>query len=224
MGEQQQFQFPTDPAEHQRFLTMTVWAQMRLYDLALYFDGWIENRNGSLVPRCAYEGDDSQSGEVYVAASLSEGRALIEHPDIPDDFLAAEVARADYESIARGTCSQEAWRTNVGEILGCAEHYRDLRGVAQPPQVLHDVYVAEAGRHGHKIGYSVDAEKRISGMQTGSVHELQIVHTIKTSRPQACEQWLHELFADKRLRGEWFSLTQGDLAIIMRIGRWEPAE
>jgi len=47
--------------------------------------------------------------------------------------------------------------------------------------------------------------------------EFELVAYIPTRKPRRLEQHLHELFADKRERGEWFKLTQKDIEHIFMI-------
>lgn len=75
------------------------------------------------------------------------------------------------------------------------------------------VYVlrcSETGRY--KIGYSSDVSDRIATLQTGSAPDLELALVVPGDRER--EHGLHALFAHRRDRGEWFRLTEDDLAII----------
>ncbi len=53
-----------------------------------------------------------------------------------------------------------------------------------------------------KIGWAVDVERRAKTLQTGNPYRLQITAIIAADR--RTEAGLHQLFADKKIRGEWF--------------------
>lgn len=58
-----------------------------------------------------------------------------------------------------------------------------------------------------KLGHSSDPSKRIATLQTGSAGELKLIRTFD----KISEEALHAYFADKRIRGEWFEIAEGDL-------------
>lgn len=66
----------------------------------------------------------------------------------------------------------------------------------------------------YKIGKSKDPVKRLSQLRTSSPDEIAIVCTIETSDMDRLEGELHQEFADKHIRGEWFRLTQPDVEYI----------
>jgi hypothetical protein len=61
-----------------------------------------------------------------------------------------------------------------------------------------------------KIGYASDVVARLSTLQVGSSDELTIYNTIKcpanNKSAAELERIFHEIFADYRVRGEWFNL------------------
>ena len=71
------------------------------------------------------------------------------------------------------------------------------------------VYFIRAGYTGPiKIGVAANVQRRLETLQTGNHLTLYIIATIKYSgRAEAYEKEkkFHNLFKDKRLRGEWFS-------------------
>lgn len=75
------------------------------------------------------------------------------------------------------------------------------------------VYVVECGGY-YKIGYSAySPRKRILTMQTGNPLPIRFIGAIPGSMINEAE-W-HEVFAAKRVRGEWFDLTSTDIAYIL---------
>ncbi len=71
-----------------------------------------------------------------------------------------------------------------------------------------------------KIGWAVDPDKRLSTLQTGSFHELQLFEVIPGS--QRLERAIHSKLADERIRGEWFKgdLTIATIADIASTAEW----
>lgn len=53
-----------------------------------------------------------------------------------------------------------------------------------------------------KIGYAQDVDRRIFGLQTASHLELKLIGKISGGR--IVEKYIHSLFEEKRIRGEWF--------------------
>lgn len=78
------------------------------------------------------------------------------------------------------------------------------------------VYILYARRNRlFKIGMTRrDPEKRLKDLQTGMPDQLVFVFLIQAKYPEALENELHIQFADKRLNGEWFSLSKSELQLI----------
>lgn len=60
-----------------------------------------------------------------------------------------------------------------------------------------------------KIGFASDLKKRLQSLQIGSPEPLEIIAAAPADKSE--EHMLHEFFAAKRVRGEWFDLTDDDL-------------
>lgn len=63
------------------------------------------------------------------------------------------------------------------------------------------LYVVRAGSH-CKIGITRDLPRRVTELQVGSAHELEVLLAIPGGAED--ERWVHERFALYRVRGEWF--------------------
>ena len=68
----------------------------------------------------------------------------------------------------------------------------------------------------YKIGRSVSAEKREYEIGLLLPEKPKLVHKIKTDDPVGIEAYWHQRFSDKRVRGEWFSLTSQDVKVFKR--------
>lgn len=75
------------------------------------------------------------------------------------------------------------------------------------------VYVIESEGHPYcKIGVTGgDPQKRLVSFQIGSPFKLSIIVEIYSPDCQHLEELLHERFENKRVRGEWFNLTDEDI-------------
>ena len=71
----------------------------------------------------------------------------------------------------------------------------------------------EAGLSLYKIGYSKNPAKRVASWPL-LPWCCRIVVSIPTYQPRKVESFLHRLFASKRLRGEWFLLSEEDIESI----------
>lgn len=77
------------------------------------------------------------------------------------------------------------------------------------------VYLMKNGRNGyHKIGRSVNPIKREMTLQSEEP-EIVLIHSWEGTTRH--EEGLHELFADKRVRGEWFNLNTEDVEKIHKF-------
>lgn len=74
------------------------------------------------------------------------------------------------------------------------------------------VYLVKMGEH-YKIGISKSPEKRL-GEFTKLPNELEKICVVKVKGYKRIEEYLHEHFADKRVRGEWFELNEEDIEYI----------
>lgn len=73
------------------------------------------------------------------------------------------------------------------------------------------IYVIRSENGKYKIGKAQDVNKRLQSLQTGTPEKLELVLTIKTSNKNVLETICHRQFSSKKIRGEWFSLTDDDL-------------
>ena len=68
-----------------------------------------------------------------------------------------------------------------------------------------------------KFGYSVDPQRRLRSLQTGSSSQLELVHSIVVLEDQGrlLEQQFHREYAHRRVRGEWFRCTVEEAVVWM---------
>lgn len=69
----------------------------------------------------------------------------------------------------------------------------------------------------YKIGRSKEIKSRVALLNIQLPFDVQLVHKIECADYISAEKALHLRFADKHLRGEWFALTDEDVAEIKAI-------
>lgn len=74
-------------------------------------------------------------------------------------------------------------------------------------------YIVERGGL-YKIGHTGNLVTRLQALDSNDTKPLTVVHLIEHSFCNEIERGLHRLFARKRMKGEWFSLNQADIAAI----------
>lgn len=79
------------------------------------------------------------------------------------------------------------------------------------------VYLLFGGDGRFKIGKSIDPAKRLAQFQIGSPDTVRFEVVIATGRMSELESNLHAQFKDKRIRGEWFMLSDEDVNFIKSL-------
>jgi hypothetical protein len=68
------------------------------------------------------------------------------------------------------------------------------------------------GNELYKIGITKRRiETRLSCLQTGNPHKLDLQGFYKSEFYNKIEKWMHRKYTSKRLEGEWFDLTNKDV-------------
>jgi hypothetical protein len=74
------------------------------------------------------------------------------------------------------------------------------------------LYIIRAiGTKHYKIGISNKVEERLQGLQTGSQFQLEIIKKFKCINKALIERKIHIYLKNKKMRGEWFKLSEDDL-------------
>lgn len=76
------------------------------------------------------------------------------------------------------------------------------------------VYFARNDEGLTKIGWTQNFKKRKEALKLQEKINLELVHYISTYDCPTLEKTLHNVFKHKRVRGEWFDLSEEDIALI----------
>lgn len=74
--------------------------------------------------------------------------------------------------------------------------------------------IRESLTNATKIGIASNLESRLSSLQTGSVQELSVLAYFPIKGAKTQENHLHQRYAHKHVRGEWFDLSDDDIETI----------
>lgn len=77
------------------------------------------------------------------------------------------------------------------------------------------VYLLKSGRH-YKIGKAKSVDHRQRQLAIQLPERAEVIHRIRTDDPYGIEAYWHSRFAEKRLNGEWFSLSPSDVKAFKR--------
>jgi len=72
------------------------------------------------------------------------------------------------------------------------------------------IYIIRCGRF-YKIGWSTKPNQRFYTISSSLPFKTEFIHRIGTDNPVLFEAELHERYAKKRTRGEWFRLSVCDV-------------
>ena len=73
----------------------------------------------------------------------------------------------------------------------------------------------------HKIGHAFNVKRRLSNNKyENRGYCIDLIHTVHVSCRIAAERYWHDLFAAKRIRREWFALSEQD---VRQFVEWEPS-
>jgi hypothetical protein len=192
-----------------------------------YIAARIENRGEILIP--ADQLGDMSDAEIgrFVRILSNEARALgvthtIEfyHDDDPIELLDKEIENLrqfGYE------------HTNKYESIKYLEDYKAelLKPKPQLPASVKKekrkrsgfVYLIKSEAGHYKIGRTTNIADRAKVFGVKLPFDIEIEHTIVCSDYVKAEQHLHEKFSAKRGQGEWFTLSEEDVAYIKSLER-----
>lgn len=92
-----------------------------------------------------------------------------------------------------------------------ARYTETFRPVERPGYV----YVIRRADGLIKIGQTGHLKDRIKAIRTNSQQTVDLLHVVFCQDRVTIESYLHRIFAEKHIDGEWFELDEHDLAVIM---------
>ncbi len=76
------------------------------------------------------------------------------------------------------------------------------------------IYLIRAENGLVKVGRATAPKQRFSAIRVASPLPLELIHVAVVEDAQGVEAALHEEFADRRSHGEWYRLTEADIASV----------
>jgi hypothetical protein len=122
---------------------------------------------------------------------------------------------------AEGYGEQEILRHNREKVAGYNEQQAlsEEQRLAAPKRIPQHGYVYLLGGGSYyKIGKAKDPERRTETLAVQLPYPVELLHTIESDDYSRAEGYLHERYAHKRLNGEWFNLSDEDVAEIKTLG------
>jgi len=92
-----------------------------------------------------------------------------------------------------------------------------------PIKIRYVYLISRLGTMQYKIGIATDIKKRIQALSTATPDELKLMFSVRSEKAEKIEKYIHQLFHDNRIRGEWFLFTNREvihtiLAMILFAG------
>ncbi|MBN1994323.1 MAG: GIY-YIG nuclease family protein [Anaerolineae bacterium] len=96
--------------------------------------------------------------------------------------------------------------------------FKTSKRAALPLDGTDYVYLIRAGRRKiYKIGKSNDPPARLNSLQTASPEKLKLLYAFKADNASAAEEALHFALRDFQMAGEWFKLSDEQVAALLEI-------
>jgi hypothetical protein len=91
-----------------------------------------------------------------------------------------------------------------------------IRSTDNPTSSAASLYLIKCGDC-YKIGISSNVAARLAALQSSNPQTLKLAATSKAANALYVEQWLHDCFRSKRIRGEWFKLSAAEVDAVCLI-------
>ncbi len=109
--------------------------------------------------------------------------------------------------------SNEAYKTNnknkLAEWLGISDE--ELKSYFPKKETTKNIYIFKHNQ-ACKIGIANNIKRRQKVLENSSGMEISLVYSKKIKFAQATEQHLHSMFQAQKIKGEWFALSDEDIA------------
>jgi len=82
------------------------------------------------------------------------------------------------------------------------------------------IYLVATENNDFKIGRSHDIPSRLKAFSTQPPFEYDLIHAFEADNASDAEKRLHNRYQDRHIKGEWFRLSNDDVAAICRISAY----
>lgn len=134
------------------------------------------------------------------------------HPD--QEILAANTRWLDYKMAGSPKCNSPLVQLVTGKIRTETEAEAEALPTMPDSPSPGFVYFLRADNGAVKIGRTSNPNNRLAQISPKLPYKVKLLFVIETDDMQRLEADLHNRFACKHLRGEWFDLNPEDLATI----------
>lgn len=107
-----------------------------------------------------------------------------------------------------GTSDWPGWQKYIGRF----------QPESKRPNTFGYVYLVQCSTGECKIGSSRSIARRFQQLQSANPNLLSLLYHFPSENAQQEEYALHKTFGNKRIRNEWFALTDADIQEICAIG------
>lgn len=109
--------------------------------------------------------------------------------------------------------------TTDAEVVVLSQRFREskMRRLKRNGPLPEGVIYFLREEHGLvKIGKTIDFERRFRTLQHQIPYQLEIIALIHTFLTDELEEYFHAKFVNKRVKGEWFALSERDIADLQK--------
>lgn len=186
----------------------------------------VTNHNNRLIRadlEVGYDDFDERSFSISVTYGAHRSEVLIDANSPPIKQLIAERDRRLFHLIEAVfprafEMIEEARERDERELEKQEESRNTPTESSNPDEEEGYVYLIEAGGY-YKIGLSRNPESRADQIDSVLPFEGELLHTIQTGNMLSAENELHERYAHRKVRNEWFDLEQREVEEILDINR-----
>ena len=177
-----------------------------------------------IIPPFSSQVDDSiiycLPGPLLQPDRESEGLLLYAHNRLLTHDEAEEIVRAilrAYSFYSREEIEQAVQESIAAQRREQEELYRPRQHSEKKRKTKKGwIYLLKAGEY-YKIGCTTDMKGRTKQFGLSLPYAFDLLHTIPSQDIKADEKALHSLFAERRGNGEWFTLSDEDVAYICSL-------
>ena len=181
--------------------------------------GWLSGPQAMVSPQWVNEHTDAE-----IAGAL---RSWADNAEVLDDIECVweypSSAPPELISQVRGIASSDSPLKDTAlkaleRVAGAEKVEVDEPRKSRPKDRAGYVYILQAGQD-YKIGATKRMARWMKHPGAPPPFDTALVRTYKTETMYDLEAVLHDHFAEKRIKGEWFRLTIEDLAVADQIAR-----